>query len=148
LVIVGPAFPNERGMAYGKLVEQAVANHSHVTWIPGIDHDDPLLASAYAAAAVHVLPSTAEAQGIVSLEAAAAGARVVVSDLPSLRSLFGSDVLYANPQSTAAIRNAIKTALAMPQATYRTSRPDWLLTWTDVAQRTIEVYRRVLTGTA
>lgn len=146
LVLIGPPFPNEHGMAYGKQVSDAVARHTHVTWIPGLDHDDPLLASAYAAAAVHVLPSTAEAQGIVSLEAAAAGARVVVSDLPSLRSLFGDDVIYAQPQSVPAIRQAITTALSMPAAPYRTAPPAWLLTWNDVALRTIDVYQRVLSA--
>ena len=144
LVLVGPSFANRIGAAYGERVEQAVARHTHVTWIPGIDHDDPMLASAFAAAAVHVLPSTAEAQGIVSLEAAAAGARVVVSDLPSLRSLFGNDVLYADPQSVSAIAKATSTALSMPKPDRATRRPSWLLTWDDVARRTLDIYTSVL----
>jgi glycosyltransferase involved in cell wall biosynthesis len=125
-------------------VAEAVKRHGHVTWIPGIDHDDPMLASAYAAAAIHVLPSTAEAQGIVTLEAAAAGARVVVSDLPSLRSIFGTDVIYTEPTSVPAIRAAIERSMAMPRPGAGAVRPSWLLTWTDVARRTIDVYRGVL----
>lgn len=144
VVIVGPPFPNDLGRAYAQRVAEAVKRHGHVTWIPGIDHDDPMLASAYAAAAIHVLPSTAEAQGIVTLEAAAAGARVVVSDLPSLRSIFGTDVIYTEPTSVPAIRAAIERSMAMPRPGAGAVRPSWLLTWTDVARRTIDVYRGVL----
>lgn len=144
LVLIGPAMPMKNAQEYTAQVEAMVERSPHVTWIQGLDNDDPLLASAFAAAAVHVLPSTAEAQGLVSLEAAAAGTRVVVSDLPSLRSLFGTDVTYADPTSASAIRDAIHQAMSMPIATRPASPPSWLLTWDQVALRSIEVYRSVL----
>jgi glycosyltransferase involved in cell wall biosynthesis len=47
---------------FKSVVEQSENMHC----LPGIEHTDPLLASAYATARVHVLASTAEAQGLVS----------------------------------------------------------------------------------
>ena len=44
--------------------ERLVNGHDHLHWIPGLDHDDPVLEAAYAAADVHVLVSTIEAQGL------------------------------------------------------------------------------------
>lgn len=144
LVLIGPVLPMRSVQDYGAEVEAAVQRASHVTWIKGLDHDDPVLASAFAAAAVHVLPSTAEAQGLVTLEAAAAGAAVVVSDLPSLRSIFRDDVTYVNPLSHASIRQAVLSALSRPRPGRLATPPEWLMTWQQVAMRTIDVYRSVL----
>ena len=46
-----------------------------VRWLGASDHDDPLLASAYAAARVFALPSWFETPGLAALEAALAGRR-------------------------------------------------------------------------
>ncbi len=46
-------------------------------WLGRLDHDDPLLASAYAAARVFALPSWFETPGLAALEAALAGCAVV-----------------------------------------------------------------------
>lgn len=144
LVLIGPVLPMRSKQEYGAQVDAAVRAASHVTWIKGLDHEDPMLASAFAAAAVHILPSTAEAQGIVSLEAAAAGAHVIVSDLPALRSLFSADVRYVDPRSRASMREALQASLARPRPGRASKPPAWLLTWHQVAEQTINVYRSVL----
>ena len=55
----------------------------------GRDHDDPLLASAYAAARVFALPSWFETPGLAALEAALAGARWSITPFGCTREYFG-----------------------------------------------------------
>src|SRR6185437_7691066 len=80
------------------------------TWIPAVDHDDPLLASAYAAARVFALPSWFETPGLAALEAALAGCAVVVTPNGCTREYFGPRVEYARPDRPAAIRAALARA--------------------------------------
>ena len=66
-------------------------------WLPRVDHDDPILESAYAAARVLALPSWFETPGLVALEAALAGTAVVVTPHGCTREYFGDRVGYARP---------------------------------------------------
>ena len=68
-----------------------------VAWLAATDHEDPLLASAYAAARVLALPSWFETPGLAALEAALAGTAVVITPFGSTREYFGDRVLYARP---------------------------------------------------
>ena len=49
------------------------------SWLGRLDHHDPLLASAYAAARVFALPSWFETPGLAALEAALAGCSVAIT---------------------------------------------------------------------
>jgi alpha-1,3-rhamnosyl/mannosyltransferase len=60
---------------------------------------DPVLASLYAGAAVSVTPSLAEGFGLPVVEAAAAGAAVVASDIPSHRESLGDGAKFFTPGS-------------------------------------------------
>lgn len=142
LVFIGPLTFPAKHQPYVREFKRLVEEVPYVRWLGELQHDHPLLASAYAAAAAHVLPSTVEAQGMATLEAAAAGTRVVVSNLPTLRSLFGSEVTYCNPNSTASIRRAISKALDSPPPLQE--HPWWLQSWDSVAAQVAEVYRSVL----
>lgn len=69
------------------------------------------------AAAVHVLPSWGDLPGFVSLDAAAAGARVVAGTRGSEREYLGPDVAYVDALDVAGIRAAVLAALdASPRA--------------------------------
>ena len=81
-----------------------------VRWLGAIDHDDPRLASAYAAARVFALPSWFETPGLAALEAALAGAAVVITPLGCTREYFGDRVEYARPDRPAELRRAIERA--------------------------------------
>jgi glycosyltransferase involved in cell wall biosynthesis len=109
-----------------------------------LPHDSPLLASAYAAASVCVLPSLTEGQPLAALEAAAAGANLVVSDLPYLRETFGASAWYCNPRSPSSIRRAVFAAGAAPRGARAADRPAWLRRWSDVATEVEALYRAVL----
>jgi glycosyltransferase involved in cell wall biosynthesis len=64
--------------------------------------------------AVHAHPSWLETPGLSSLEAAGAGANIVVGDRGSEREYFGPEVDYADPADPHSIRAAVLRALGRP----------------------------------
>ena len=68
------------------------------------------LASAYAAARVHALVSWYDTPGLVSLEAALAGCRIVSTDRGSTYDYLGDMAYYCNPADPASIKQAINAA--------------------------------------
>jgi glycosyltransferase involved in cell wall biosynthesis len=65
-------------------------------------------------AQVHALVSWCETAGIASMEAAAAGANIVVGDRGAEVEYFGDDAEYADPADPDSIRAAIRRAFARP----------------------------------
>jgi glycosyltransferase involved in cell wall biosynthesis len=126
---------------YARDFRKAIAANPFATWIEGLDHHDPLLPSLYAGAAVHVLASHAEAVGIASLEAAAAGTPLVMSNLATLRSTFGNYVDYCTPTSPASIARAI---MAARERHAGNDRPPFLRPWSAIGERLLDVYRSVV----
>lgn len=150
VVFIGPAayHGGEATKAYVQEFEHCVQASDRLHWLGPLPHHDPLLESAYAAARVHVLASTIEAQGLVSMEATAAGAWAVVSDLPQLRELFTSHVEWCTPTSAASIRQAVERAAAHPRHDWSVNTPPtWLLSWDHVAERLETIYRSLLVTT-
>jgi glycosyltransferase involved in cell wall biosynthesis len=92
--------------------------------------------------------SQREAFGIAPLEAASAGARVILSDIPAHREIVedflvdGSAVVVAGG-STGALATEICRQLACPRE-QSAHVPDWC----DVTYQTIEVYRSAAAGRA
>ncbi len=142
LVLIGPARPDES--SYVEAVREQIRRAGNVMWIGRLAPDSTELAEAYAGAHVHVLPSLSEGQGLASLEAANAGANIVMSGLPYLKELFGEYAWYCNPQSERSIRRAVLEAWSVPRGIRYKTRPPWLLTWEEVARRLIGVYEKVL----
>src|SRR5262249_37674735 len=102
------------------------------------------LRSAYAACAVFVLPSTLETPGLAALEAAAAGARLVVTSEGSTREYFGDEVFYADPQDDAAIAGAIAAALGAPRRAGLAGRIVAQYRWDRVVLELERVYRHAI----
>lgn len=136
LVLVGDPKP-AADATYHQAVLRAVEQYPNVSWIRGIERTSDVLPGLYAGARVHVLPSLAEAQGLASLEAAAAGCAVVMSDLPTLRAAFPSDVTMCVPTNVASIRDAVMHAWQNP---HRARNAPWLISWDVVAKRLEKVY--------
>jgi glycosyltransferase involved in cell wall biosynthesis len=114
-----------------------------VTWLGKLDHDDPLLASIYAAARVFALPSWFETPGLAALEAALAGCAVLITPYGSTREYFGDLVSYAPPQRTETIRSAIWTCWDRGADSRLAPRVATHYLWPNVAQITAEVYDQV-----
>ena len=144
-------------------LEVVVAGHGHHPLPPGV-HREPALSDArkaalLARAAVFVAPHTArESFGIVLLEAMAAGAPVVASDLPAFRQLLRHDPtrperslgrIFPNGD-TGALAAAVVDALRRPdtaqqaRARLHARRFDWSV----VGPEVLAVYRQLLGTTA
>jgi glycosyltransferase involved in cell wall biosynthesis len=114
-----------------------------VSWLGHLEHHNPLLASAYAAARVFALPSWFETPGLAALEAGLAGCAIAITPYGSTRDYFGDFVQYARPDRALEIRRAVMkcwddgadTRLSRSIATH--------YLWPDVAQITAEVYDQV-----
>lgn len=109
-------------------------------FVPRLGHDDPRLASAYAASRVFALPSWFETPGLAALEAGLAGSAVVVTPFGCTREYFGDRVRYARPgrhrELAAAIAGAWEDG-AVPGLS-RHIRSHYL--WSNAARKTAEVY--------
>jgi len=139
LVVLGDAVPGHE--AYAAACKRAGGDL--VRWLPRVDHDDPLLDSAYAAARVVALPSWFETPGLAALEGALAGRAVVVTPLGCTREYFGDRVLYARPDRPAAIGRAIARAWAAGPDPRLAGHVGAHYLWSGVARRTAEVYGQV-----
>ena len=114
-----------------------------------IDHiPQNLLASAYAAADVHALPSWMETCGLVSLEAALSGTPLVGSTFGHELEYLEGDAWYADPGDVTSIRNAVLSAL---DAGAQHSRPIAMkrkvlerFNWERTVDATELLYRRVM----
>ena len=143
VVLIGAA-PREQ-QAY----LQQLLDLPHVRWLGALDHADPLLASAYHAAAVAALPSQGEVFPLSVLEALAAGTPVVMTaqsalDLPdsafALRKVRWDDA--------AAQRAAITQLLALAPPRAQVQALVERFTWERVAAQIADCYFQLHAGTA
>ncbi len=118
VVFIGHAPPGKYTEAFKASVEDC-PTATHIDRIPS---DSELLASAYAAASVVILPSWSEGAPLVALEAAAAGAQLVLSDRSSEREYFGDAALYCDPGSPESIRHAVFQAMSVTEGARATRR--------------------------
>lgn len=81
-------------------------------FIPRIEPEDDLLASAYAGARAFCLPSFAEGAPLAALEAAAAGVPLVLSNRSGEKEYFGSLATYVDPFDLLGLREAVIAAHA------------------------------------
>ncbi|MGA2623445.1 MAG: glycosyltransferase [Bacteroidota bacterium] len=139
-VIIGRIEDNEYGRAC--LVE--AAKNPRLLMLDNISHESDLLASAYAACDVFVLPSLYETPGIAALEAALAGAKIVITGIGGTKEYFGQYAEYVEPTSVELIHHGITTALnkVSNNALREHVRREFL--WERVAEKTLQVYRKVV----
>jgi len=97
----------------------------------------------YQKAKVHVLASWFETTGLSSLEAAAMGCNVVITDKGDTREYFGDDAFYCNPSSPESIYLAIESA-AKKEQNNLSSKIAERYTWKHTADKTAAAYHRVL----
>lgn len=126
--------------------EECIRNADRSTiFIDDLEHESPLLASAYAAARAVVLPSDLEFPGLAGLEGGLAGANVAVTRVGGTVEYFGQHANYLEPRSIDSIRQAVTAA-------YHAPRPNRALQshivqhylWPTVIQRNIDGYTRIL----
>jgi glycosyltransferase involved in cell wall biosynthesis len=112
-------------------------------WLGRLDHHDPLLASAYAAARVFALPSWFETPGLAALEAALAGCALVITPYGSTREYFGDRALYARPHRPGEISRALARAWEDGPDPELASCVKARYLWPHIARMTAEAYDSV-----
>ncbi|WP_052628831.1 glycosyltransferase [Rhodopseudomonas palustris] len=80
-----------------------------------LDQDDPRLAAAYQNCEAFLFPGQLETPGIAALEAAAAGAPVIITKEGSAREYFSDLVEYVDPNDQDAINAALARTLSRPR---------------------------------
>lgn len=138
LVLIGSPAPNH--LRYYNAVRAAAGCRVH--FIPQLHQT--VLAQYYAVARVHALVSWMETTGLSSLEAAAMGCNVVVTNKGDTRAYFNDDAFYCDPGSVDSIRTAITNALVAPVNFALQSRVRAQCTWKAAAEQTLKAYRVAL----
>jgi glycosyltransferase involved in cell wall biosynthesis len=99
----------------------------------------PLLASAYAAAKVHILPSWFETPGLSSLEAAACGTVVITTDQGCTKEYYLEHALYMNPHDKQALIAALQASSGHdPKPLTDHVRSNY--PWSRAARETLDAY--------
>jgi len=136
IVLVGPCYEPW----YLDLCKQRGDNVLHTGRVPR-----EMVASALKAAALHVLPSFTEGSALASLEAAAAGCPVVVSNRSSEFEYYGDLARFCDPVDVESIRDTVLHAYEEshdPQWRSALSEHVRGYTWADAATRSVEAYHR------
>lgn len=117
---------------------------AQVTYVGSLQHADPLLASAYAAAKVFCLPSFKEVMPLTVLEALAAGSRAVLTTNSAMNAFLGNAVHYADPSNVTDIRKQILAAYQSEPPCELRERLLETCTWEKVGMAVREVYTDLL----
>lgn len=138
IVLIGRA--QRQHQAY---LQQLLASPK-VRWMGQLEHEDPLLASAYAAASVLALPSQGEVFPLSVLEALAAGTPVVMTDESAL-SLPASDFALKQLRwnDTSALGEAIHGFVASPPERGAVRALVSAFTWQRVALQIAACYQHL-----
>jgi glycosyltransferase involved in cell wall biosynthesis len=140
LVFIGQTM--DAASNYVQQCRERAAQRGNTVFIDRLPHHE--LPGIYALAAVHALPSWRETPGLVSLEAAAAGCRIVTTSIGSTRDYFGDLAWYCHPSDLKSIRQAVLAALAAPTPHELRQRVLNRYTWQRAAEATVTAYEAAL----
>ncbi len=140
VVIVGD--PVTQYMDYYQQCRKEAGKHIH--FIGGLDHESPLLKSAYAACQTYLLASWLETPGLAVLEAGLAGANIVVTKEGATREYFGDFVSYVDPGSTMDISTKTTESLKRQKNNAFSDYVRKKYLWSQVVRENIRAYEKVL----
>ena len=129
---------------YYERCRQEASLNPRILLLDELANDSDLLASAYAACDVFVLPSMYETPGIAALEAGLAGAKIVITKYGGTTEYFGEWAEYVEPTSDHSIAKGIYAALAKPKAAELREHIRSKFLWKTVGESTLDIYRKVL----
>jgi glycosyltransferase involved in cell wall biosynthesis len=143
LVMIGPVSREDHDYL------QDLLKSPWVRWLGSLDHEDPLLASAYAAASVVALPSQGEIFPLSVIEALAAGTPVVMTQGSALQ-LDGLDGILRKVawNDQAGQREAIIGLASRPPERASVQALVEQFTWQRVATQVASCYRELVTENA
>ncbi|MEO0072658.1 MAG: glycosyltransferase family 4 protein [candidate division WOR-3 bacterium] len=139
LVLIGKILEN----SYAHACVELIKKRRHTLVISDLDYQSPILASAYAACDLFILPSYYETPGLAALEAALAGAKIVITQYGGTKEYFREYAHYLNPYSKSSIRAAITQTLSKKKEPQLREyiRQNYL--WRRCAEDLVEIYKSV-----
>jgi glycosyltransferase involved in cell wall biosynthesis len=142
LLLAGDVSPNHQ--KYYRHCRQIAA--SNIQFLGKLTHS--ALLPYYNQAKVHILPSWFETCGLSSLEAAAMGCNIVITNKGFARDYFGDEAFYCDPGNPASIYKAIQQAALSPAQKNLQTLVLNHFTWKQAAIRTLEAYESILSTTS
>jgi glycosyltransferase involved in cell wall biosynthesis len=135
-VFIGPILDTD----YARICLAEAKKNKNILVIPGLPSDSELLASAYAACDVFVLPSFYETPGLTALEAGLAGAKIVITKYGGTNEYFGNFAEYIEPRNVQSIYQGIVKALNKKKDSVLAEHIRANFLWEKSAQRLVEIY--------
>lgn len=140
VVLIGEVVPGHE--AYLQACRRAGGDRA--LFLGNVAHDDPLLASAYAACRCMALVSWYETPGLAALEAALSGAPLVLTADGACQEYFSDFARYVAPFHLPRIRRAVLDAVATERSPRLAAHVMSRFTASAVAQATKEAYETLL----
>lgn len=140
LVIIGS--PVSDYMEYYEVCKKEGSDNA--IFIDRIDHDDPMLKSAYMACSCFVSQGWFETPGLAALEAGLAGANIATTDKGCTKEYFKDLVEYFDPGNIADIRRAAEKAFYKEKSRLLKERIEKEFLWSSAAKKNIDVYKKIL----
>jgi len=137
LTIIGKASPNH--LAYYKACKEEA--NDQIRFVDHIDHDE--LLNYYKKAKVHAMISWFETTGLSTLEAAACGCAIVISDKGDQQDYFKDAAFYADPDSVESIKKAILAAYNAAPSSKLQREIKENFTWEIAAAKTYKAYKQI-----
>jgi len=138
LVLAGAAAPGQPG--YFRACHELAA--TNIFFMGQLSQEELVLY--YKKATVHILPSWFETTGLSSLEAAAMGCRIVISDRGDAHEYFGEDAFYCDPSSPESILGAVEAAALAPVSDTLRKKIAVKHTWQEAARQTAGAYQSIM----
>jgi len=135
LLIIGTNSPNQVKY-YNECRRIAASNVKFINHLPQGE-----LVNYYQKAKVHVLPSWFETTGLSSIEAAAMGCNLVITDKGDTREYFEDYAYYCDPAKPESIFNAVKKASGAPVNEALLDKIHTEYTWKHSALQTLKAYQ-------
>ena len=104
------------------------------------EHTSPILRSAYSACSAFALPSLLETPGLAALEAAAAGAPLVITQEGCTEEYFGEAAYYVDPKSVEDISEKLLAAVNSKRDAVELCTRVMQFTWDRVAEELEQAY--------
>lgn len=138
LVLIGAPAPNQ--LSYYKKCQKLAA--PNIIFAGRMKQSD--LLDFYKRARVHVLPSWFETTGLSSLEAAAMGCSIVITDKGDTREYFGEAACYCDPGDPLSILAAIDKAAGLVPSEAFIQKILAQYTWEKAGEKTRDFYLTIL----
>jgi len=140
VLIIGAHAPNQAAY-YRECVDSAAANITFINHVP-----QDRLVEYYQLAKVHILPSWFETTGLSSIEAAAMGCNIVITDKGDAKEYFGTDAFYCDPGKPETILEAVKKAGLAPCNELLKDKILEKYTWAQAASQTLKAYQSAISA--